>query len=215
MTEKNCIIVGAGEFDVNRICVGPEDLVIAADGGYTYCRRLGIRPGLILGDFDSLDEKGKAQMEEEGARILRLPVEKDDTDMLAAIRTGLDRGYRKFRLYGALGGRLDHTIANIQCLNFMKDQGAEGVILEENGSSLLARDETVTFDMTEGRMSLFALGERAEGVTIRNMKYTLQNAVLTNSFPIGVSNEFTGERGSVTVRKGTLLILLSREASTP
>ena len=103
-----CYIVGSrppGEIALAR---GREALVIAADGGLRHLEAQGLTADLIVGDFDSL---GRVP---EGDNILRHPVEKDDTDMLLAVRTGLDRGYRVFVLYGGLGGRLDHTYANLQ-----------------------------------------------------------------------------------------------------
>ncbi|MDO4291757.1 MAG: thiamine diphosphokinase [Eubacteriales bacterium] len=213
---KRCVILGAGELLTRPVPVRSEDYVIAADGGYRHCRRLGIVPDLILGDFDSVQEEEAGQI----ARIRQispdsvtvLPVEKDDTDMLAAIRAGLSEGYREFYIYGGEGGRLEHTIANLQCLVFLKEQGAKGYLMGEKNTVFIIRDETVWFEeRATGYLSLFSMGERAEGVTIRRMKYELADAVLTNSYPIGISNEFMGQRASVTVRRGTLLAILSEK----
>lgn len=209
-----CIIVGAGELTVGEIPVKEGDFVIAADGGFAYCRRLGLEPDLILGDFDSLDEGNKRAVEairqERPERVQVLPVMKDDTDMLAAMKEGLKRGFRSFDIYAAAQGRrLSHTIANIQCLNYLKENGASGRLIEAGETVFLLRDETVEFVKEQkGFLSLFSLGDRAEGVTIRNMKYLLDRATVTNAFPVGVSNEFIGAAGSVTVEKGTLLVIV-------
>ena len=209
-----CIIVGAGELTVGEIPVKEGDFVIAADGGFAYCRRLGVEPDLILGDFDSLDEGNKRAVEairqERPERVQVLPVMKDDTDMLAAMKEGLERGFRSFDIYAAAQGRrLSHTIANIQCLNYLKENGASGRLIEAGETVFLLRDETVEFVKEQkGFLSLFSLGDRAEGVTIRNMKYLLDRATVTNAFPVGVSNEFIGEAGSVTVESGTLLVIV-------
>ncbi len=81
--------------------------------------------------------------------------------------------------------------------------------MDGNGMILVAKNETVRFKKNlEGFLSLFSLGEKAEGVTITNMKYLLDKAVVTNDFPIGVSNEFIGKESSVTVENGTLLIMI-------
>lgn len=211
-----CIIIGAGELTVDAIPVRPEDFVIAADGGYAHCRQLGVEPDLILGDFDSLDEENRRLVEalrrEQPDRVQIFPVIKDDTDMLAAMKEGLKRGFVSFDLYAAAQGkRLSHTIANIQCLNYLKGHGASGRLMEAEETVFLLRNETVTFEEKErGFLSLFSLGDRAEGVTIRNMKYLLDEAVVTNAFPVGVSNEFIGKAGSVTVKNGTLLVILER-----
>ncbi|MBQ7839923.1 MAG: thiamine diphosphokinase [Lachnospiraceae bacterium] len=211
---KKCIIIGAGDLTVSEILVSEEDYVIAADGGYSYCKLLGIEPDLILGDFDSVleeDAKELAQIyEKDPEKVIVLPVEKDETDMLAAIHAGLEEGCREFHLYACQGGRLEHTIANIQCLNYLKECGAVGYMMDGTGMILVAKNETVSFQPgLEGMLSLFSLGERAEGVTIQNMKYELQDAVITNSFPIGISNEFIQEKASITVKNGTLVIIVT------
>ena len=212
--QGTCIIVGAGQLTIRDIPVKKEDFVIAADGGYAYCRQLGVEPDLILGDFDSLDEENRRHVEsvhqDHPGKVQILPVMKDDTDMLAAMKEGLKRGFRNFDIYAAARGeRLSHTIANIQCLNYLKEQGASGRLIEASETVLLLRNETITFEKgKKGFFSLFSLGDRAEGVTIRNMKYLLNEAMVTNAFPVGVSNEFIGEAGSITVKNGTLLVIL-------
>lgn len=211
---KRCIIIGAGDLTVSEIPVNEDDYVIAADGGYLYCKVLGIAPDLILGDFDSVGEQEAEELAQiqkvSPERIVLLPVEKDETDMLAAIHAGLAEGCREFHIYAGQGGRLEHTIANIQCLKYLKECGAVGYMLDGTGMILVAKDETVSFQpQAEGYLSLFSMGDRAEGVTIRNMKYELTDATVTNSFPIGISNEFIGKQASITVKSGTLMIILT------
>ena len=208
-----CVIIGAGDLSVSEIPLHEGDYVIAAYGGFSYCRYLEIEPDLILGDFESVDERNMEDIMEMRARypekVKVLPVEKDDTDMLAAIKEGLNKGFEEFVIYGGQGGRLAHTMANIQCLNYLKEKGAKGYLMDGNGMILVAKNETVRFKKNlEGFLSLFSLGEKAEGVTITNMKYLLDKAVVTNDFPIGVSNEFIGKESSVTVENGTLLIMI-------
>ena len=209
-----CIVIGAGDLRVGEVPVSEDDFVIAADGGWNYCGILGMEPDLIIGDFDSVS-KGEAEalkkLEEKiPERVRRLPVEKDDTDMLAALKEGLARGYREFRIYAAMGGRLDHTLANIQCLLYLKNHGAAGYLIDAAGMTLVIANETVRFQKSlAGCLSLFSLEKKTEGVTIRNMKYTLENAVITNDFPIGISNEFVGKEAEITVEKGALACLIS------
>ena len=210
-----CIIIGAGDLTVGSLPYNPDtDYVIAADGGLMYCGVLELEPDLILGDFDSLDgeyaealEAIRAQLPE---KVITLPVEKDDTDMLAAVKHGLKLGYRSFRLYGANGGRLEHTIANIQVLKYLKEQDAVGYIMDGTGMILLAQNETITFrDTMDGYVNIFSLNEKAHGVTIRGLKYELKYATLTNAMPLGISNEFVGVQSEVSVKDGTLLIIVN------
>lgn len=211
----NCIIIGAGDLTVGSIPYNPEkDFVIAADGGLMYCGVLEIEPDLILGDFDSVDdeyaEAVRAISNAAPEKVLKLPVEKDDTDMLAAVKYGLELGYRSFRLYGANGGRLEHTIANIQVLNYLKEQEAVGYIMDGTGMILLVRNESISFrDTMDGYVNIFSLNEKAHGVTIRGLKYELQDTTLTNAMPLGISNEFIGKQSEISVKDGTLLIIVN------
>ena len=206
-----CVIVAAGDLSVTEIKVSQDDLLIAVDGGMEYCERLGLEPDLVLGDFDSVKCGQLARIAEWEAkspeRVIRLKPEKDDTDTLAAIRLALERGYRDFVFYGAVGGRrLEHTVANIQCLLFLRHRGAVGYLVDKAGVCFVLEDEEMRFPPSmEGYLSLFSLKGEALGVDIRGMKYELDNARITNDFPIGISNEFMGKEAVVGVRQGQLL----------
>jgi len=209
-----CIVVGAGDLTVGEISAAEEDFVIAVDGGLSYCGILGVEPDIIMGDFDSVSvseaeavENLERQIPE---RVIRFPREKDDTDMLAALKEGISRGYRDFRIYAATGGRLDHTFANIQCLLYLKRHDAVGYLVDSNGMTLVIVNEAVRFQRNvEGTLSLFSLERETRGVTIRNMKYTLEDAVVTNDFPIGISNEFVGEEAEIIVEDGALVCMIT------
>lgn len=211
-----CILIGAGDFTYESVPARKDDYVIAVDGGYAWCERLRIVPDLIVGDLDSLTDKMRKKIEAisqaDPEKLIRLPCEKDDTDMLFALRQGLARGYKEFVLYGALGGRLDHTIANIQCLLYLKSQGASGMIADGKTSLFLLHNETICFpEEKTGFFSLFALQKQALGVTIEGMKYPLSDAVVKDDFPIGISNEFIGGAAKVTVCDGMLLAIISEK----
>lgn len=147
MRDGTCIIIGAGDFTPIDIDVREEDLCIAVDGGYLYCRMLGITPDLIVGDMDSTDAQIKEEIlgikKTSPDRVMVLSTEKDDTDTLAAIRLGLEKGYKLFRLYGAMGGRIEHTIANIQCLRYLKNNGAKAYIMDANVMMTVDRKSVV------------------------------------------------------------------------
>lgn len=210
MAEKKCIVIGAGDLTVGAVQAGEEDLVIAVDGGVNYCGVLEIEPDIILGDFDSVNDAQREAIiklkEEIPERVVVLKPEKDDTDMLAALKLGLEKGYDYFLIYGATGGRLEHTLANIQCLLFLKEHDAVGYLMDGNGMIFVMKNEEVKLrDNLEGYFSLFSLGKEAKGVTIKGMKYELEDYTMTNAFPIGVSNEFVGKEASVSVRDGELV----------
>ncbi len=214
--EPKCVIISAGSFPNIEIDLQEGDLCIACDAGFKYAQHLGILPDLIVGDFDSAKEAGLdvARGIEEIAlsdpdRIVRLEVKKDDTDTLRAVKIGLSRGYKKFYLYGALGGsRIDHSFANIQTLLFIKRNGGTGYIMTADTMLMVAENETIHFHRgNTGMISVFSLSEVSRGVTLRGLMYSLDKADLTNDFPLGVSNEFIiDEEAEITVEDGTLLI---------
>lgn len=202
---SSCVIFCAGGFDGLIEPVGRDDFVLAADGGLSHLEMLGLTPDGILGDFDSLGYVP------EGAKIY--PVEKDDTDSMLAVRQGLKLGYDRFVLYGSLDGpRLDHTVANFQTLQFLADRGAQGYLVGNRYVATVIKNGTVRFPgEAKGILSVFCMGADAEGVTIRGLKYTLENGALTAGFPLGVSNHFMGQEAAVSVESGSLLLLYDRE----
>lgn len=197
-----CLIFGAGDYtgtpDVAGAC--EDSLIIAADGGYKYLGLLGIEPDVYIGDYDSAECPT-------GVEALRLPVEKDDTDMLAAVKLALGRGCVELHLFGGTGGRLDHTLANIQTLRFISERGCRGY-LYGNGCAMTALSgETVSLPpRAAGDVSLFALDGEISGVTIEGLKYSMTDGRIGADYPIGVSNSFIGEAARITVGQGTALL---------
>lgn len=200
---RKCIIIGAGTLYGHMPEIAEGDYIIAADGGYKYCKMCGITPDLVMGDFDSLEEKP------EDTPFKRLPVEKDDTDILAAIRFGLKEQYEEFHIIAGTGGkRIDHTIANMQCLTFLSNKGKKGFLYDEESIITAITNSTIAFpEDAAGTVSVFAAGDTAKGVTERGLKYFLDNADLTNDFPIGVSNSFKGAKSEISVGNGTLYVV--------
>lgn len=199
-----CVIFGGGDLNADSVNIPKGAAVIAADSGYRHCLRLGIVPDLILGDFDSLDAELPQEIE-----IIRSPAEKDDTDMLLAVKTGFERGFELFVMYGALGGRISHTMANIQALEYISERGGKGVIMGD-GCVILLQTEGKADYVNEGYryISLFAVTESAE-VAAEGVKYS-GDLDLTRDFPLGVSNEFSAKTAKITVKSGKILVILEK-----
>ena len=197
-----CYILGAGEHYGPPPARRTGDFVIAADGEYWYARQYGMEVDLLVGDFDSLEQPPKDQ------NTLMLPQEKDDTDMLAAIREGYKRGYRAFYIYGGTGRRLDHTLANIQCIANFAAKGARGYLHDKGTVITAIHNDSIAFPAgCEGAISVFSHSDTSQGVFETGLKYTLADATLTSRYPVGVSNEFTGAKSTISVRAGTLVII--------
>jgi len=194
-----CCIIGAGP---SSAYVTEGAFVIAADGGLDKLNALHITPDLILGDFDSLGARPT------GENVLTFPVEKDDTDTMLAIKEAVKRGYKTLYISGGVGGRLDHTIANIQSLWFADRLGVRAFLVGQGQTLTVLTDGEACFSADcRGKISLFSMGDRADGVTVKGLKYETEGITLSGSFPLGVSNEFTERAAQVKVEKGTLLLI--------
>ena len=198
-----CYIVGAGDCPpLDNIRINEGDTVIAADGGLRYLRAAGINPDSVIGDFDSLGSVP------EGGKVTVLPAEKDVTDMYAAAEAGVAAGYTKFKFYGWSGGRLDHTLANIQLCASLVERGYRADFVAEKQILTALHCGEMRFDKShKGYISVFAFSDECLGVTLKGLKYTLDNVTLSSRFPLGVSNEFTGTDSLVKVSQGTLIVV--------
>ena len=200
--DRICYVVGAMSLSSLRPIPAPGDYVIAADRGYDSLMAFGVQPDLVVGDFDSLGHTPSHP------NVIQLPAEKDDTDMVFALRKGLELGYRRFVLLGGVGGRVEHTYANLQLLDWLTTQGAVGFLAGEKTVATALRNGSLTFPAEmEGYLSVFCNSGTAEGVTLSGLKFPLADHTLSGSFPLGVSNEFTGVPAAVSVQEGSLILL--------
>lgn len=204
---KTCFIFGA--LPVKRMTVTPKDgdYIIAADKGIENTKKLGYEPDIILGDFDSL-----GYIPKEENKIV-LPVRKDDTDIAYAINYALEKGCDKFYVYGAIGGLLDHTFANIQLAAYLAKKGIFNEFIGDDFTVSCLTNGKMKLEKAEsGRFSMFAL-DKATGVCLNGLSYTAKDREFDQFYPIGVSNEFIGEEAEIEVRNGTLLLLWEGDIS--
>ena len=200
MTEKTCHLVGAGDFFGLYEEIRADDIVIAVDGGYKVLTDMGIMPHFVVGDFDSLGTVPA------GENVTVLPSEKDVTDMFTAINKGIENGFFDFAVYGGTGGRLDHTIANIQLLKYFSEKGVKIRLYGDGFTVTAVSDGKITLNGKKGSyISVFSLSEECS-VSLIGLKYELQSHTLDNAFPLGVSNEFTDRPAEISVEGGTLAV---------
>lgn len=184
-----------------------NDFIICADKGYEFALKNKITPNIIVGDFDSAPYPDNVNCE-----IVKLPTVKDDTDLNYAVKLAKDKGFKSFVLTGVTGGRLDQTYATIFTMNFILKSGAQVTVIDNNVKLYITNDNlTIPMPRYDCHLSVFPIGEMAEGVDISGAKYTLNNATLTNDFPLGVSNEFSDNAVTVNVKSGTLLIMVVKK----
>lgn len=228
INKKICYIFGAGpieNFSANNLdsvasnfdsvasnfdsTAKSESFVIAADGGYEFLRNNSIKPNLLIGDFDSLKfNKNFKKNIESDIEVIRFPTVKDDTDMMLAFKEGIKRGYKNFVVYGGMGGKLEFTVANLQILYKIVNEGCTCTFMDSQNMVTAIKNSKVEFDETfRGRISVFAATKNAQQVTIKGLKYELDNGMLETDCPLGVSNEFIGKSGYISVGNGMLCII--------
>lgn len=184
-----------------------EDFVICADNSFSKALAENIKIDLIIGDFDT----GIPAVFPPNVEFLKFPQEKDDTDSMLCIKEAERRGFTEITIVGGLSGRLDHTFANIQSLAYGVKHGLKIKISDTENEVLLMRPGKLTIAKREGfSLSIFSYGEKAEGICEKGVKYPLSDAELTNSFPLGVSNEIVADKAQISFSKGLLLIILSK-----
>ncbi len=204
---KPCWIFGGAPISGKLLCEPPHDAyIIAADSGYSAALEMGYSPDLTVGDFDSLTGEKPSVGE-----VFTVGAEKDDTDTMLAVKKAFEAGFTDISITGAIGGRLDHTIANIQTLAYIKSHGGKGRLVGERDIVFLESDGTHIYKRADGMyLSLFSYGNSAE-VSISGVKYCLDRHCLENTFPLGVSNEITEPECSLTVWKGEVLVIFSKK----
>ena len=178
----------------------PGDVVLCADGGWKLARDMGVTPDWVIGDFDSSDVPP-------GDHVDVWPSMKDDTDTMLCLKRGLRMGHERFYFVGGFGGRLDHTLANLQTLAYAAQHGAQAEMCDGLCRALVVRNGSVRVARRPGKLSLFALSDRCTGITSTGTAYNLSDAELVNTFPLGVSNEYRADEAEISVRDGTLLIV--------
>ena len=209
-----CCIFGAGDYDGRGVGgmslhgIVENSLVIAADAGYEHVVRYAVRADILLGDFDSL---GDGAISGKNIRVIRHPVEKDDTDTALAAEEGIRAGCDEFFIFGGTGGnRPDHTVANIQVLVSLAERGAAAYLIGNTGIFTVIKDSRLVFDPAcSGGISVFSLSPRSEHTVVKGLYYSADDVTLTNDRALGVSNRFISASADISVGSGTLLVFWS------
>jgi len=214
--DQICVIFGAGEYYADEPTVPAGAFVIAADGGLDHTRALGVTADVVIGDFDSLQGAKPTDTD----HTIALPSEKDDPDLLSALKIGWSHGCREFHIYGALGGRVDHSISAIQLTALLAHHGGIGFLHGDGTIVTAICDGRLAFpanDVAPGRMvSVFSHSDTSTGVDEPGLKYELADGTLHSDTVQGVSNEFRqGVPSAISVRSGTLIVTFPLEAPTP
>ena len=186
-----------------------DDLTIAADSGYHTARALGERIDILLGDFDSIGDMPR----DEGMEIRRVPAEKDYTDTQLAVEIALDKGAEDIIMIGGLSGRLDHTLSTLAILEDLHGRGVYATLTDgQSRARYLKSSSTLIARSHYKYLSLVAADDIVKGVDVEGCKYPLKRATLHRRNQFAVSNEITGNVAFISVKKGGIFIIESRDA---
>jgi thiamine pyrophosphokinase len=209
----NAIIICGGiieDYTYFKRFLENADYVICADGGARHVKMLNVVPDVLLGDFDSISGSDYDFLKQR-TNVETYPVEKNETDSEIAVELALKKGYRNIIILGGTGGRLDHTVANMLLLKRIHDAGAEGMLVNEKNQVYYVTS-AITLEREEGfKVSLIPLGQKACGITTGGLYYPLSGEDIESGSTRGISNEFIADTAEITVEKGALLVIKSKD----
>lgn len=205
---KKCCIIGGCDFDLKKFDLKHAEnaCIIAADKGFDTALRLNLDIDIIVGDFDSLGFVPDCD------NVIRHNCEKDETDTALGCQKALELGCDEFYIYGAVGGRIDHSFANFQLICDIAKKGKIAYLFGEGFKITAICNGTLKLDAREsGIVSVFCMGDSAKGVSIKGLKYEICDCELCGFVPLGVSNEFVGKAAEITVSDGVLLVMIEQK----
>ena len=209
---KKIIIISGGRFGdpiffKKKVAEIGASLIIVCDGGVRHLRKLGMKPDVIIGDMDSIEPTQLANYSAQGVKVIKYQANKDFTDTELALDYALDLKPTAIYIWGALGGRLDHTLANVFLLNKGQKAGIKTYLIDEYCEAFIVDKEAAFVDAKGVTVSLFALNPKVEGLSLSGFVYPLQDAVLTMGESRGVSNIINEAYAKISVRAGNLLVI--------
>ena len=207
---KRFVIIGGAEindYEIIRSYLRDDDFYVYCDCGLRHKEKLCAAPDLIIGDFDSHAKP------EDLSNVIVLPVVKDDTDTIFAVKEGIRRNYDDFLLIGVTGGRQDHNLGNIYALLMLKNCGKTAKIIDDYSEMrIISSGESVRVKYGCSFFSLLNISGTAKGITITGAKYNLEDAEINSEYQYGISNEVlsSDEDAVITLREGNLLLVITR-----
>lgn len=194
-----------------RRLVRPDDLIIAADGGRRHAAALGLTPRVVIGDLDSLTAGEREALEAAGVELISFPARKDETDLELALGYAVRAGAGEILILGALGGRLDQTIANLVLLALPELEGVDVRVVAGSQTAFLIRGEATIRGCPGDTVSLIPWGGDAFGIYADGLEWPLHNEPLYFGPARGVSNVLLSEEAHIRVRRGLLLCVVTHQ----
>ncbi|MGL5757170.1 MAG: thiamine diphosphokinase [Paraclostridium sp.] len=212
---KACILLNGkvkdSEFVKKTIDDNNYEYIICADGGAKHLYDLKIAPDYILGDLDSLEKPIIDYYKKKGVKFKKFPQRKNETDTQLCVHLAKDLGVSQIHLIGALGGRIDHTIANINLMYYIKELGISSIIKNSDEEIYIIENGKISINGKKGStISILPIKGNVNGVTLEKLEYPLDNANINFGNPIGLSNIMKEDSFNVKVDKGSLIIIVNK-----
>ncbi len=188
------------------------DLILCTDGALAWALEAGVKPDVLIGDMDSIDPKLLEQYDRDTIEIIRLPVQKDDTDAQAAVDLAMERGADTFIITGALGGRLDHAMGNLMLLIRLMRRGKEAKMVDDQQVVMAAGSETLLHGKPGGTISIIPFGDGLFIEKTEGLAYPIVHKSIPCDITLGISNVFTKTTASVSITAGTAIIIMQKQA---
>lgn len=210
---KALIVLNGKILDLNRLrVVGKEvDFILSADGGTNHCLQASLIPDLVVGDLDSISEESIQIIKKNGIPIEKFPVKKDKTDSELASDYVIDKGFKDITIMGAIGNRMDHTLANILLLTKLTEKGIKGRIIDGNNTIYLVEDELTLENQAGFYVSIIPITNSGILISLKGFEYELENTEIKFGSTLGISNRIVKNKGIVKVHKGRGLVIVSKD----
>ncbi len=210
----NCIIMGNGKVDDLGYCrqfISEEDYIICCDGGISHLKALDIIPSVIIGDLDSASIADLEYFTSKNVPIMKYNTKKDETDMEISINEALKMNPQEILIFGAIGTRFDHSMANAHILKKALDKGIKACLINEHNKVYMTDKKFQIFGNKGDIISLLPFTEKVTGVTTKNLEYPLNNATMYYGSAWGLSNVMQDSYAEIDLKNGILFVIYARD----
>ena len=212
MKSEKCFIFTGGSINAPNYyqdLLKDDGFILCVDSGARHALKFGIKPDLLIGDFDTLTEVELDMFRQAGVEIKHYPEDKDYTDTYLALQYALDRGFKEIIIIGALGSRIDHSLANILLLTLPATRKSNVRIITPFQEIFMVNGYVKIEGKVGDLISLIPLSEEVTGVKMSGLVYEVKDHIFRMDMPIGISNVFSSTVAEITVDKGLLLAIKS------
>ena len=209
-----CAIVTNGsisEYGCTRSLLLEHDFIICADGGMRHLFQMNLLPDMIVGDFDSIEEKYLEYLQAHHVERCQFSERKDFTDTELAVKYAVNRGATEINFFGAIGSRMDHTLANIMLMVPLLQIGLRVSIQDEHNQIWITSEQLSIEGEVGDYISILPLTLRVEGVTLQGLEYPLKDATIEMGQTIGISNRLAQQRAVITIKQGMILVIKAKD----